>query len=154
VAPRMLPRMMDMRAEHAEREAHIWGEFEQALARIPRERWTEPDVLPDWSVTEMLWHVAGWLDECSTHLEQMIAGTFEDVDEGEDDTDERNAGFATAARGMEVDTVWSGLLAARERVRQRWFELPETTDRAVEEFASETYQHYKEHLPDLETFSP
>jgi hypothetical protein len=145
--------MMDLRSEHADREAHIWDGFEQALATIPRDRWDEQGVIPEWSVKEMLWHVAGWLDDCSMHLEQMIAGTFEDVDEGEDDTDDRNAAFAAAARGMDVDSVWAGVLAARERARQRWFELPDATDRAVEEFASETYQHYKEHLPDLEKFS-
>jgi hypothetical protein len=140
----------DLRTEHAEREAHVWADFERLLATIPRDRWETPGVLPDWTVKEMLWHVAGWLDECAGHLERIEAGTLEDPDEGEDDTDERNAGFAEAARAMELDAVWQGLGAARSRVLARWNAMTAITDRAVEEFASETYQHYKEHVPELE----
>jgi hypothetical protein len=142
--------MNDLRTEHAKRETDVWTQFEEATLAIPRDRWEIADVLPDWTVKEMLWHVAGWLDECVQHFDQMIAGTFEDPDEGEDDTDERNARFAEQAREMSVDEVWGGLVAARELVHRRWDQLPEITDRAVEEFASETYQHYKEHLPELQ----
>lgn len=142
--------MNDLRTEHAEREAHVWADFERLLSMIPRERWEMEGVLPDWTVKEMLWHVAGWLDECATHLEQIEAGALEDPDEGEDDTDDRNAAFAEAARGMRVDEVWQGVTAARSRVLERWAAMTDVRDRAVEEFASETYQHYKEHVPELE----
>ena len=142
--------MNDLRTEHAKRETDAWARFEEATLAIPRDRWDEPGVLPDWTMKEMLWHVAGWLDECAQHVDRMIAGTFEDPGDGDDDTDDRNAAFATEARGMSVDEVWGGLIAARELVRRRWNELPEITDRAVEEFASETYLHYREHLPELE----
>lgn len=108
-------------------------------------------MLEGWTMKGMLWHVAGWIDEASQHLEQMAAGTFEEpTEEGEDDTDERNASFATAATTMQAVAVWDGLVAARELCRRRWEELPEITDRAIEEFAAETYQHYKEHIADLE----
>jgi hypothetical protein len=42
------------------------------------------------------------------------------------------------------------VLAARERVIRRWDALEDPSDRAIEEYASETYQHYREHLPELE----
>ena len=145
--------MNDLRTEHANRETEVWTRFEEAALAIPRDRWEDEGILEGWSIKGMLWHVAGWLDECSQHFDQMIAGTFEDPDEGEDDTDERNAAFAEDAKDMDVNAVWTGLLAARELVRRRFDELPEVTDRAIEEFAAETYQHYKEHLPDLETAS-
>jgi len=140
----------DLRTEHAKRESDVWTRFETAILAIPRDRWEIDGVLPDWTVKAMLWHVAGWLDECARHFDEMIAGTFEDPDEGDDDTDQRNAAFAEQANGMSIDEVWGGLVAARELVRRRWDQLPEATDRAVEEFASETYQHYREHLPELE----
>ena len=143
--------MADRRKDHLGREAHVWRDFERLVLMVPRDRWEAPDVLDGWTVKEMLWHVAGWIDEASQHLEQMAAGTFTETDETEvDDTDDRNASFAEAAKTMDPDAVWTGLLAARDRCRQRWDELPESTDRAIEEFASETYQHYKDHLPDLE----
>jgi hypothetical protein len=42
---------------------------------------------------------------------------------------------------------------ARELVLRRWRELPEIAPLAVEALASETYDHYAEHLPDLERFA-
>ena len=143
--------MADQRKDHLDREAHVWTDFERLVLLIPRDRWESDGVLEGWDVKGMLWHVAGWIEEASTHLEQMAAATFEEPsEEGEDDTDDRNAAFAAAATSMDVDAVWNGLLAARDRCRRLWEELPEVTDRAIEEFASETYQHYKDHVGDLE----
>jgi hypothetical protein len=144
----------DARAEHASLETEWWTRFEEAVLAIPRDRWEEEGVLEGWTLKGMLRHVAGWLEECAQHFEQMIAGTFEEPDEDDDDTDERNAAFADQAGGMDVTAVWSGLVEARERVRQRWDELPEITKGAAEEFVGETYEHYEEHLPDLERFAP
>jgi hypothetical protein len=145
---------MDMRADRAEREAHVWGEFERALERIPRARWAEPELLADWSVKEMLWHVAGWLDQCAGHIRKMREGAFVDYEETDEEIDEQNAAFAVQARAMRSEDIWKGLVAARELVRSRWHELPEITDIAVEWFAGETYLHYNEHLPDLESVGP
>ena len=146
--------MNDLRTEHLEREAHVWAEFESAVDRIPRERWGQAGVLPEWEVSALLGHVTGWLDDASRHLEAMRDGTFEEEPEdGEDDTDDRNDHFAAAAREMDHDAVWATLVASREIVRQRLSELPDVTDRAIEEFASETYQHYREHIADLERFA-
>lgn len=142
--------MNDLRTEHLKREADVWRDFERFVLAVPRDRWESPDVMPEWTVKEMLWHVAGWLDDCAVHLEQIAAGTLKDPDEGEDDTDDRNAAFASQAREMNVDEVWNGVRAARELVRARWAALDDVSDRAIEEFASETYQHYKEHVDDLE----
>jgi len=140
----------DLRTEHLHREADVWNDFERLVLAVPRDRWESSDVMPEWTIKEMLWHVAGWLDDCAVHLEQIAAGTLQDPDEGEDDTDERNARFAAEAREMDADAVWTGLVAARNLVRARWEALEEVPDRAVEEFASETYQHYKEHVDELE----
>ena len=143
--------MGDRRTDHLAREAEHWTDLERLVLLVPRDRWEAPEILEGWTVKGMLWHVAGWIEEASQHLERMAAGTFVEPDEDEeDDTDDRNAAFAAAAETMDVDAVWNGLLAARDRCRRRWEELPEVTDRAIEEFASETYQHYKEHIPDLE----
>ena len=145
--------MNDLRSEHANREADNWAEFETALARIPLERWEEPGIVPGWTVKDLVWHVAGWIDECSEHLEKMRAGDSKDYEDDDEDTDARNEAFASQAREMTTDAVRAGLLASREMLRTRWQELPEVTDTAIEWFASETYQHYKEHLADLESFA-
>ena len=110
-------------------------------------------VVPDWTVKELVWHVAGWIDECSEHLEKMATGEPEIDEDDDDDTDERNEAFASQAREITTDAVRAGLLASREATRTRWQDLPDVTDGAIEWFASQTYQHYKEHLADLESFA-
>lgn len=145
--------MSDVREEHAVREADGWAAFRVALDAIPRERWEEPGVLPGWSVKDVLWHVAGWLDACVETLDAIRDGRYEEEDWSDEKTDARNAELAERARAMDVDEVWSGLQDARERVLRRWVELPELDDRAVEDFAGETHEHYQEHLPDLERFA-
>ena len=36
--------------------------------------------------------------------------------------------------------------------REAWAELPEVDSLAAEELAGETFEHYEEHVPDLERF--
>jgi uncharacterized damage-inducible protein DinB len=145
--------MTDLRAEHAAREAEAWDRFLAALDRIPRERWEEPGVLPGWTLKEALWHVAGWLRECAESLEAIGEDRYVDEGSTDEETDARNAALAAEARGMSSDEVWAGVLDARELVLRRWHELPEIAPLAVEALASETYDHYAEHLPDLERFA-
>jgi uncharacterized damage-inducible protein DinB len=145
--------MSDQLPDHAAREADAWASFRAAIERIPRERWEEPGVLPGWSVKDLLWHVAGWLDSCVRTLDGIRDGRFEPAEWTDEQTDARNAELAEQAREMDVDAVWSGLLDARERVVERWSRLPGADPRAVEDFVEETYEHYEEHLPDLERFA-
>jgi hypothetical protein len=145
---------MDEREEQARREAELWAEFEAALSQVPEDRLNDPGVLGGaWTVKQMLHHVTGWMRECSTHLEAMAAGTFVAPEETDELTDARNAAFAEEARTIEVAQVRSALDAAREDVLRRWAELPEVDELAIEWFAGETYEHYEEHLPDLQLAS-
>jgi hypothetical protein len=144
--------MSDPRAEAVAREAAAWEAFRASLDRVPRERWEEPGVLPGWTVKDLLWHVAGWLHTCAEDLEAMAAGRFVEEETTDDDTDARNAELAAESRDLSVDDVWAGVLEARELVLGRWAELPEVAAFAAEELASETYEHYEEHVPDLERF--
>jgi uncharacterized protein (TIGR03083 family) len=143
----------DRRAELADREAESWAAFQAALARIPRERWEEPGVVPGWSVKDLLWHVGGWLRECAGELEAIGEGRFTDEETNEVQTDARNAQLAAEARMMTVDDAWSGVIEARELVLRRWGELPEIGDAAIAELGLETWEHYEEHLPHLEAFA-
>lgn len=140
----------DLRTEHARREADRWAEFEGLLYQVSEERLTAPDVLEGWTVKEMLHHVTGWLEECVARLEGVRTGTYVDLEETDEQTDARNAAFAEAARALDVSTVRERLEAARARVLQLWRELPEIDEAAIDWFSQETYEHYEEHVPDLE----
>jgi uncharacterized damage-inducible protein DinB len=145
--------MSDRRTELAAREAAAWARFEAALDRIPRDRWSDDGVLPGWTVKDLVWHVAGWLDRCGDELVGRREGTFVPQSETDEEVDARNAAFAAAAREMDTADVHTGLLLARERVQRGWESLPEIDDAAVESYAGETYEHYEEHVPDLERFA-
>lgn len=145
--------MSDLRAEHASREAELWSRFEAAVMRIPRDRWSAAGTLPEWTVNQLLWHVAGWMDECASHLELARRGALGPYEDDDSDTDARNTAFAVEAVAMDADAVWTGLLAARDRVLSLWGALPEVSSEAVAWFASETYDHYREHFEELEAFA-
>ncbi len=145
--------MSDPRSELASREADAWSAFEAAVQRIPRDRWATEGVLPGWSVNDLLWHVAGWVDRCAEILERLRDGVHEGLEETTDEVEAMNEAFAAAARTMDGDAIWSGLAAARDLVRRRWDELPEVDADAIEWFAGETFEHYEEHMADLERFA-
>jgi hypothetical protein len=140
---------MDAKIDQAKREADDWAEFDGVLAQIPEERLSDPGALPGWSVKEMLWHVAGWMRDAADHLARMREGTYVEPEDSDEITNARNAAFAEEARAMDVAAVRAGLEAARELLLERWEELPDPDEPAIEWFAGETYEHYEEHLPDL-----
>jgi uncharacterized damage-inducible protein DinB len=142
--------MSDTKAEQAKREAGSWASFEAALEAIPRASWEDEGVLPGWSVKELLWHMAGWLQKCARRLEEMRTDR-ETVRTGQT-VDERNDELAAQARTMTVDAVYRGLMDARALVREEWEALPNVDENAISELADETYEHYDEHRADLERF--
>jgi hypothetical protein len=104
-------------------------------------------------VADLLWHVAGWMHTCADHLEAMRERRFQDEELSAERIDEFNATLVAQARAMTTDEVWDGLVEARELLLQRLGELAVVDDAVVEELAAETYEHYEEHLPDLERFA-
>jgi hypothetical protein len=142
--------MSDPKTEQLRLESDSWAEFEGLLSHIPRDRWEEPGVLDGWTLKEMLWHVGGWLRKCAANLEALAAGGEEP--ESELTVDETNERLAAEARSMAPDAVWVAVVEARELVRRRFQELPEVDERAIQELADETYEHYPEHVPDLRAF--
>jgi uncharacterized protein (TIGR03083 family) len=144
---------MDRRAELADREVEVWAEFEAALAAIPEDRWELEGILPGWSVRDLVRHVAGWLEDCVRQLGRMREGTFEEPNDSPAVVDAKNAAFAEEARAMTTSQVRSGLVSARELVREWWAVLPMIDDPAIEWFVGETFEHYEEHLPELRRFA-
>ncbi|MEX2202561.1 MAG: maleylpyruvate isomerase N-terminal domain-containing protein [Actinomycetota bacterium] len=142
--------MSDPRTEQAEMEAVSWVSFEAALEAIPRASWEDAGVLPGWSVKELVWHMAGWLQTCARRLEEMRTG--QEPERTGQTVDERNEELAAQARTMSVDAVHRGLIDARALVREEWEALPTIDERAISELADETYEHYDEHREDLERF--
>jgi hypothetical protein len=145
--------MSDPRAELADREDAAWEAFEAAVHGVPRARWEDDGVLPGWSVKDVLAHVIGWLERCSDQLEALREGTYVEHDLPDDEVHAMNERFVAAMRDRDADVVWSHVLTARRRLLDQWRTLPEIDERAADRFGTETFEHYEEHVPELERFT-
>jgi hypothetical protein len=112
----------------------------------------------EWSIKDILAHVAGWHHTMSGAMERMARGerpTPEGVDYG--DSDRWNASFAAAMAPQNATTVIADLRqsfatykrAAEAIPDERWGE-GKTIDRLVE---GSGYGHYEEHLPAIKEYA-
>jgi hypothetical protein len=141
------------REELLEREAAAWAALEDVVDKVPTELRNDPGVVPDWSVHDLVWHCAWWARYSGDNLERIAAGTF--VHESHDDAywDAINARIAKEAKGMTWDQILKGASTARARVRNGLALLPEVTKDAEKDFAGETFEHYEEHMAEIERFA-
>jgi hypothetical protein len=123
--------------------------FDEVVARIPDDRWSDPTVTPDgWTPVVLVAHVAGWLDECSDVLEAMQAGTWH-PDAPTDPVDAINARQASRAAALTSSQAKASVAAARVRARAAWTALPELTPDAWSWFEESGPNHYAKHVHDL-----
>lgn len=127
------------------REARAYAAFEDAVAAVPAER-REVPMLPDgWSVKDVLWHVAYWWRDGEQSFRAMRAGTYVHEHSSDAQTDATNARVLAESRSMSAAAVEAGLAAARVGVLEAFASV--AGDPAADElFASETIEHYEEHL--------
>jgi hypothetical protein len=62
------------REQLVQRLESAWIAFNDAYAGLPDEKLTEPGVIEDWSVKDIIAHVAWWEEEALRHLPLILAG--------------------------------------------------------------------------------
>jgi hypothetical protein len=128
------------------REARAYAAFEEAVAAVPADRREEPIPPDDWSVKDVLWHVAFWWREGEQSFRAMQAGSYVEEDWSQEQTDATNARVLAESRSIQAADVEDGVAAARAGLLEAF--TPMAGDPAAQElFASETIEHYEEHLP-------
>jgi hypothetical protein len=137
------PHAADIEAEHAG-----WDEFVQLVRRLSPDERLLPGYYsnPDWSVRDVVGHVGTWLAEAGVQLERIRGGTYEGHDV---DVDALNAQFLEAMRDQPWDVTWIQAQAARARLLQEWFDLPDRNDEAAWWIRKSGPEHYAEHLARL-----
>jgi uncharacterized damage-inducible protein DinB len=131
-----------------------WSTFSTAFRRLPAERLEARLGENGWSRKQMLAHIAVWHDLTIERLAEQAA-TGQPVD-GEEDEDGVNARAARNAVGRTTGEV---ILALEESFRRLRREVARMTNEqlaandswAASVIASNTWRHYAEHLPDLDT---
>lgn len=111
----------------------------------------------DWSVKEILAHIAGWQTEMTGGIERMARGerpTPEGVDYS--DGDAWNARFAERSKALsasdvaaQMRTAYAGFIAAAKTIGDDRYGEGKTINRMLE---ATGYGHYKEHLPAIRDY--
>ena len=98
-----------------EENARARAELMQAIDALPSDRRVEPSVLGEWSLKDVIVHIAGWQD-ASASLMEMLARGERPVLEGYDgDTDAHNDRLVAESRDQTREQVINRLRRARER---------------------------------------
>ncbi|HEY7399598.1 MAG TPA: DinB family protein [Actinomycetota bacterium] len=142
------------RDELLAREERAWDAFWAEVAGVPEERRSAGDVVPGWSVHDLVWHCAAWADFAGEHFESLEPGPFVDPFDAHDDADWDgvNDDIATASKAMSWDEVVEGTQRARVRARAALTALPDVSDAAAAWFGEETFVHYDEHALHVRAF--
>jgi uncharacterized protein (TIGR03083 family) len=128
-----------------------WDGWLAALDGVPEERLTEPGVCGDWSVKDLIGHVAYWDDDALADVERimkgrgLVAGT----------ADERNATAAAANAARSLDELRAEMAQTHETVvgvlRGLDPDDPRTL-RICREVAEDTWEHYDDHAAEVRSW--
>ena len=131
--------------------------FHEALAEVDLELATVPGVMEDWSVRDLVHHVARWCEHGSEALDLASHGRGEAFDYSTGDTDAMNERFLAEGRSVSPADALAREEAAFEGFRSRLAGLDEALlslelgngDSVAEVIVYDGPEHYDEHTAHL-----
>ena len=139
----------DPRTEMIREEDRGWAELLQLVESLSPAEMEHPGLTEEWSVKDLLGHLASWWAEAAHVLERVRFGTYE---RSKIDVDAMNRRFQDAYRDLELKTIQAELWSSRNRALEELGRLTEVNDIAREWFVESGAEHYQEHLKDLRRF--
>ena len=125
-----------------------WDDWLAALDGIPEERLTEPGVCGDWSVKDLIGHVAYWDDDALADVERIMMGRGQAAGT----VDERNAAAAATNATRSLDDLRAEMALTHETLVGVLRGLDPDDPRALRicrEIAEDTWEHYDEHAAEV-----
>jgi hypothetical protein len=131
-----------------------WAELRSVIESVPDDEIAQPGVVDEWSVKDIVGHIAFWADRGAATLRASNAGSLESLVWGEGDTwvDEWNAREFQARKDRPYAELRGEWLKAHEAAR---LALEAATDDTLNTpfrqgtvaayYVGDTYEHYKEH---------
>lgn len=119
-----------------------WRDWLDALNSVPETRWTEPGVCGDWSIKDLLGHIAVWDNIAVQKLGREAKDAGEATPAPAKSADEINAETAAARKNRTVEQQ-------RDEMQQSHANLlhvlagTEAVD--ADRLAEDTWDHYPEH---------
>ena len=134
-------------------EAATWRELCAVFERVPEDRFEEPALTPEgWSPKDAMFHVAGWMTECVSHLEDTRGGVTEAPEETRETIERQNRAWFEISRTMSSQRVRERFEESHRRMVEAFGALDEPTVEAVEWFEESGALHHRKHIADLERF--
>jgi uncharacterized protein (TIGR03083 family) len=120
-----------------------WSRFREALECVPPGRMAEPGVCEQWSVKDLIGHVAFWdgqvIDDIDGYVDRRPAL--------KNPWSEWNAAEAAKRAAVSLDDLLAELAATHGRMLAR---LSSVTEIDPEMIAVDTWDHYAEHAGEIE----
>src|SRR5436853_7455852 len=104
--------MSDRGSELIHEEDAAWTDLCALLAKLTPADMERPGLTKEWTVKDMLGHLASWWAEAGRELERIRAGTYRLE---KPDVDEMNRGFFEANSDLGLDTIRAELSASRNK---------------------------------------
>ena len=122
-----------------------WAKLMDALTGLPEERMDEPGVAGDWSVKDVLGHVAYWEGRAIGAVERALNGEPE-PDDSEESVDTINDGVYEERAGWTIAQALDELHGTHERFMAALRQHPNIDPDIIE---GDTFEHYDEHAADI-----
>jgi hypothetical protein len=154
--PRRPPRPRPKtRAEFTAREKEVWNELTATWRALPEKALLQPGACgPEWSVKDVMNHVAAWLEVTSRMISEWKRGRKATIGHG---TDKFNAIQYAEAKGRSLAATRRRLHRARREALALIAALPEADALNLETrlgwwIKYNTYGHYSQHIYELTEF--
>jgi len=138
-----------------ERMNQEWAALDMSLTGLSDEQMIETGVVSEWSVKDLLGHMAFWAQQAAKNTELVNAGRQDEIarPDSPEATDRWNARerFARADRPLaevrrELEESHRRALAALADLPDEKLNLELDGGTFLELFAVDTYDHYREHI--------
>lgn len=136
--------------------------FLDVLDTIPQEYWEKPDVLGDWSIKDILYHLTMWEAELVKLLWQISQGQPPNTALNSDiSDDERNAQWQAQAQTRSLEQVLADFQGVRRQTTRRLMEISDKVLQNPKQFewlkgaplwklvAGASFEHESEHTQAL-----
>lgn len=132
-----------------------WAALDMALSGLSDEQMLEGGVVSEWSVKDLLGHMAFWAQQAAKNAELVKAGQQDQIvrPDSPETTDRWNARerFARADRPLaqvrrELEESHRRALAALTSLPEEKLDVDVNGGTFLELYAVDTYDHYREHI--------
>lgn len=143
-----------------ELERH-WAELRSVIESVPDEEIAQPGVVEEWSVKDIVGHIAFWAERGAATLRASNAGSLEGLIWGEGETwvDDWNKRESQARKDKPCTEIRGEWLKAHESAREALEAATDDTLNApfrgntvADFYVGDTYTHYKEHAEQIKAW--